>query len=476
MDGFGWALPALWGTLGVTVVVCGLVAPRRRLAYRLGLLATSALWMLAGAGVNALLLARGEDYSGFAAGSWLPFVRRTWDSLVVPYHAFFVGLLIVGEAAAGLLVLGKGKARLAALWSLVGFNALLVLFGWGFLIWSVPVSAGLVGLIVASRPAHRPAGAGRAVVWLLRSIFGPLVDEHMTALRYVANDGRVVTLPVQYGANGSRLEVAVAHPDGKTWWRHFRRPEPVEALMEGHWVPATGVVLSGGARAAAVAEVVTSHRALATRERFEVVEIDLPSQARAPLRGLALWRVWTPLVALGELLGFAAPLLVGVLYGGWWPAMLVAGAVEGAVLGSAQAAVLAHVLPGLRRRRWVLLTSLGAVLAYAAAFLGVHTADVASGASRIVVPVICGAVVLVSLGSTQVLELDHHLRRAGRWVAITAGAWMVALGVFLAIATPLWHEGQAATAAVAVGVAAAAAMAYAQAALTGWGLCRLLRR
>lgn len=321
----------------------------------------------------------------------------------------------------------------------------------------------------------KAAGANRAVLWLLRSVFGPLLADRMTALRYLSHDGREVVLPVQYDANGSRMEVAVATPERKTWWRHFRRPEPVEALVDGHWVPASGVVLDGGARAAVVSGVVSAHPSLATLDRIEVVEIELPSQARQPLGGLLLWRTWTPVVALGELVGFVAPLLVGILYDGWWPALLLAGAVEGALLGSAQAAVLVHAVPALRRRRWIALTALGAVLAYVAAMLGVQVAQVATGATRVVVPALCGGLLLVSLGGAQAVELARHTHHAGRWVAWTACAWLLALAAFMAVATPLWHAGQAPGAAIAVGVVAAAAMAYVQAALTGWGLLSVLR-
>lgn len=328
--------------------------------------------------------------------------------------------------------------------------------------------------------ARQPVGerttrANRAVLWLLRSVFGPLLADRMTALRYLSHDGRAVTLPVQYDAHGSRLEVAVAGPERKTWWRHFRSPEPVEALVDGHWVPATGVLLQDSERAAVVSEVVSAHPSLVTLERIEVVEIELPAQARRPLSGLLLWRTWVPVVALGELVGFAAPLLVGILYDGWWPALLLAGAVEGALLGSAQAVVLAHILPALDRRRWIALTALAAVLAYASALIGVHVADVASGATRIVVPAVCGALVLASLGGAQGLELARQGAHVGRWILATAGAWLVALGAFMAIATPLWHEGQAPGATITIGVFAAAAMAYVQAAITGWGLSYVVR-
>lgn len=66
-------------------------------------------------------------------------------------------------------------------------------------------------------------------------------------------------------------------------------------------------------------------------------------------------------VTVAETVGFAAPAFVGTMttvmpwYAGL-PALLEAGAVEGAILGWAQAAMLRDALPGLRVLRWVMLT------------------------------------------------------------------------------------------------------------------------
>jgi uncharacterized membrane protein YphA (DoxX/SURF4 family) len=168
----GWALPALWGGLGVVIVVSSVRAARSRRAYLVGVTAVSALWVVAGAGAHAYFLARGDDYSGFADGASTSFVRETWESLVVPHHTVFIGLLIAFEAVAGALVLVEGRIRQAALLLLVAFNVALVSFGWGFLAWSVPLVLALGLLWRASRTRCRSddpvqgraatrAGAGR---------------------------------------------------------------------------------------------------------------------------------------------------------------------------------------------------------------------------------------------------------------------------------------------------------------------------
>lgn len=151
----GWLLPATWGLLGLTVVACSLQASRSRRALATGIGAVSVLWVAAGAGANVAMLLDGTTYTGFADGSPIPFVRDTWESLVVPHHHAFIGLLVAGEALAGVLVLVPGRPREAALLALVGFNATLVVFGWGFAIWSVPLVTALALLLRAERLERR---------------------------------------------------------------------------------------------------------------------------------------------------------------------------------------------------------------------------------------------------------------------------------------------------------------------------------
>jgi hypothetical protein len=156
----GWLLPVVWVGLGLVILVCSLRAAGSRRAYMVGVAAVSALWVVAGAGANAYFLARGDDYSGFADGASTSLVRDTWQSVVVPHHGLFIGLLIAFEAAAGALVLLQGRIRQTALILLIVFNLALVSFGWGFLIWSAPMILALSLLWRADRTwrraEHRP--------------------------------------------------------------------------------------------------------------------------------------------------------------------------------------------------------------------------------------------------------------------------------------------------------------------------------
>ncbi len=162
----GPLLPVAWAALGTTIVVCGLGARRSDRALVLGIAAVSVLWLLGGAAANAAMLVDGTTYTGFADGSPIGFVTDTWESLVVPHHHLFIGLLIAGEALAGLLVLVTGRVRQVALLALVAFNLTLIGFGWAFAVWAVPVASGLVLLYRAGRittPRRRPsAGASSA--------------------------------------------------------------------------------------------------------------------------------------------------------------------------------------------------------------------------------------------------------------------------------------------------------------------------
>ena len=164
----GWVLPVCWLSLGLIVVGCSVGASRSRRVFGIGIVAVATLWVAAGAGANLSFLIQGEDFSGFADQASTAFVRDTWESLVVPHHHVFIGLLIAFEAGAGAAVLVTGRVRQVALVLLIAFNVALLSFGWGYLMWSVPLVAALESLRRADRrwsigvaEALRPAGPAR---------------------------------------------------------------------------------------------------------------------------------------------------------------------------------------------------------------------------------------------------------------------------------------------------------------------------
>jgi len=205
-----------------------------------------------------------------------------------------------------------------------------------------------------------------------------------------------------------------------------------------------------------------------------------PPRARPDLidRFLRYWVLW---VTLGETVGFSAPALAQLAFAGSpiaSAALILAGAIEGAVLGWTQATVLRVVLPALNRSRWVGATALGAAAAWFVGLLPAEWADVWErwpAAAQLVTAALLATVLLCSLGFAQWFELRRHLPGAGWWIAGSAAAWCVGLAVFFAVATPLWQPGQSAALVLAIGLLAAVLMALAMAVVSGVVLRALLR-
>jgi hypothetical protein len=200
------------------------------------------------------------------------------------------------------------------------------------------------------------------------------------------------------------------------------------------------------------------------------------------LRGAPLVWTWFWTVTAAEFVGFAMPACVGAFTADARalvsvPALLVAGAVEGSMLGWGQATVLRRALPRLPSRSWIVATAVAAALAYA---IGLVPSAVGGsiGSWPLVVVVagaaILGAALLGSIGTAQWLILRHHVPGALRWIATTALAWLVGLGVFLGFAMPLWQPGQPLALIVAIGIGGGLLMAAITSAMTGVALRRLL--
>ena len=88
---------------------------------------------------NIVLVSRSATaYDSFADGSYLPFVTHIWRSVFVPNVYVFIALLAGFEATVGVLMLPRRTRRLAIACA-IAFNVALMLFGWGFWLWSPPV-------------------------------------------------------------------------------------------------------------------------------------------------------------------------------------------------------------------------------------------------------------------------------------------------------------------------------------------------
>jgi hypothetical protein len=199
---------------------------------------------------------------------------------------------------------------------------------------------------------------------------------------------------------------------------------------------------------------------------------------------MRVWRRWFIAATVGEFVGFAVPAITGAVTADAAPAVVVgtllaAGAVEGAVLGGAQALVLRRVLPGFSVRRWVLATSVAATLAWAIGVIPMLAGDALIGlpaAALIAIATVLGGALLLTIGTAQWLVLRRYLRRSGSWIAATALAWLGGLAVFAVIASPLWQPGQPVWLVAAIGALAGLAMAAVASAVTGFALVRLLDR
>ena len=142
----------MWLLLGVIVIVVSLRADRSRRARLVARVALGVLFLVFGAMVNVVYLI--TDWSSFATFgemSQFAFVRDTWASLVVPNTGLFIGLLIAGEATAGILVLSGGRLMQVGLGLLMAFHLGLLFFGWWFWLYAVPMLGALTLMLRAER-------------------------------------------------------------------------------------------------------------------------------------------------------------------------------------------------------------------------------------------------------------------------------------------------------------------------------------
>lgn len=195
----------------------------------------------------------------------------------------------------------------------------------------------------------------------------------------------------------------------------------------------------------------------------------------------ALLRRWVLWAGGGEAVGFAVPALAGAVVGAvrpglLLPALVVAGAGEGAVLGWAQSRVLRRV--GVDPARWTARTSAAAALAWLLG-MGWFGSDLVRERAPVPVlvvgSVVVGAVVLLSIGVAQAGELRRVVGRPRPWVVANVLAWGAGLTVFGLVTTPLWQPGQAGGVVLAIGLLGGVLMAGTMALVTGAALVRLLR-
>ncbi len=102
-----------------------------------------------------LVAADAQVYRPFADDAFLPFVRDGWREIFMAAPEVWGLALMAGELTLGTLLLVGGRAAVVGWYGVIAFHLLLMLFGFGFWLWSIPALAVLVWL------AHRdPVMAG----------------------------------------------------------------------------------------------------------------------------------------------------------------------------------------------------------------------------------------------------------------------------------------------------------------------------
>ncbi len=134
----------LWVASGVATIVAAILASRSRLWMYVGRGAVGTLFVLGGALVNALYLATGRDYAGFADPAHFDWVTEAWRAVVGPNEVLFISLLVAFEAIVGLLILSGGRRTRLGYLAVIGFYLALWPFGWfqtGWVIVMLPMMA-----------------------------------------------------------------------------------------------------------------------------------------------------------------------------------------------------------------------------------------------------------------------------------------------------------------------------------------------
>ncbi|WP_157535191.1 hypothetical protein [Nocardia inohanensis] len=301
-------------------------------------------------------------------------------------------------------------------------------------------------------------------------------------LRYTGRrSGRNIALPVSVVRTEESVIIRVGEAEAKNWWRNFRAPHPASIRVDGRWLSGTGHVVAPGTleheQIEAVYQGAHPRAQLSATDPYVVIAVRPDAK---PAAAQSLRRRWLRRVTLGEFLGFCAPAVAGTLVadagaGITVAAMLLAGMIEGGVLGAFQAGVLRTALPRLRARDWIAATIAGAVLAWSIGLVPMLYGE-RFGAWPVwvqVPAVAAGALIMVfSIGTAQWMILRRFVDGATLWIWGTAVAWIAGLTAFMLVTMPLWQPGQPAALVAAIGLLGGLVMAAVMAAVTGAFLAR----
>ncbi|WP_197060639.1 hypothetical protein [Arthrobacter sp. L77] len=91
-----------------------------------------------------IVMADPQLYASFAQESFLPLIEKAWNEIFMAAPARWGLALAAGEATLGVLLLRGGQWAKAGWIGVIAFHVGLMLFGWGFWLWSVPALAVLI--------------------------------------------------------------------------------------------------------------------------------------------------------------------------------------------------------------------------------------------------------------------------------------------------------------------------------------------
>jgi hypothetical protein len=120
----------LWLLCIVVTIAAAVLALRWEAGRYVGRAAVSVLFIIGGALLHVINLVRGDDYAGFADPAHFDWVTDAWRAVVPPNHVLLIGLLIVFETTAGVLVATGGRWTRLGYSAVIAFHLLLWLFGW----------------------------------------------------------------------------------------------------------------------------------------------------------------------------------------------------------------------------------------------------------------------------------------------------------------------------------------------------------
>lgn len=115
-------------------------------AVRRGRLVVGGFFLSTGGVHLGIVAADTQFYTHFADGALFPFVRDGWTHIFMSTPVFWGLCLFVGETALGVLLMQGGWLARVGWLGVITFQVLLMLFGVGFWLWSLPALAVLVPL------------------------------------------------------------------------------------------------------------------------------------------------------------------------------------------------------------------------------------------------------------------------------------------------------------------------------------------